>query len=60
MAITLLRALRSAPGYVSRKLPLYLGFFGRRETVWKKTERPSSPPRGATDESSHERSETGS
>ncbi|MSR62049.1 MAG: glycosyltransferase [Planctomycetes bacterium] len=56
----LLGALRCAPGYVLRKLPLYLGFFGRRETTWKKTERTSSPPRAASDESPHERSETGS
>jgi len=55
----LLGALRAAPAYVWRKLPLYLGFFRRRETTWKKTERTSSPPRTISDEGPHERSETG-
>lgn len=32
-------ALASAPRYVLWKIPLYLGFFRRRETRWRKTER---------------------
>jgi hypothetical protein len=53
------RALCSAPAYVLRKLPLYLGFFARRETRWRKTERTSSPHPPPTEESRDERSETG-
>jgi cellulose synthase/poly-beta-1,6-N-acetylglucosamine synthase-like glycosyltransferase len=59
-ARALLGALRSTPAYVLAKLPLYLGFFGRRETRWRKTERASSPSPPASEEERHERSETGS
>jgi hypothetical protein len=52
-------ALRSAPAYVLRKLPLYLGFFTRRETRWQKTERSSARDPSAADEARHERSDTG-
>ena len=55
----LFRALCSAPSYVLRKLPLYLGFFGRRETLWRKTERSSAPRPPPSDEERHERSDTG-
>jgi cellulose synthase/poly-beta-1,6-N-acetylglucosamine synthase-like glycosyltransferase len=58
-ARALLTALRSAPAYVLAKLPLYLGFFGCRETRWRKTERASSPPSPASEEEPHARSETG-
>jgi len=58
-ARALLGALCRAPGYVLAKLPLYLGFFGRRETRWRKTERTSSPRPPASEESRHERSQTG-
>jgi len=51
--------LRGLPGYVGRKLPLYLGFFGRRETRWQKTERTSSPDTGPADTSGGERAKTG-
>jgi len=44
---------------VVEKLPLYLGFFGRRETRWRKTERTSTPRRPAAEEERNERSETG-
>jgi glycosyl transferase family 2 len=53
------RTLVSAPGYVLQKLPLYLGFFGRRETRWRKTERGSSPTPAGADEDGRERSDTG-
>ena len=53
------RALRTAPGYVLRKLPLYLAFFGRRETRWRKTERTSVPAPAPADESGRDRSDTG-
>lgn len=36
-----LRQLLSIPGYVLWKIPLYLGFFGKRETEWVRTERES-------------------
>lgn len=55
---TLFATLRGLPRYVFRKLPLYLGFFTRRETRWRKTERPSSPARPGADEASHERTGT--
>jgi cellulose synthase/poly-beta-1,6-N-acetylglucosamine synthase-like glycosyltransferase len=55
----LVRALCTAPGYVLRKLPLYLAFFGRRETRWQKTERTSVPGAARAEESEHGRSETG-
>ncbi len=58
-ARTLGTTLRRAPGYVSRKLPLYLGFFWRRETRWRKTERTSIPGAPATDENRHDRTGTG-
>jgi cellulose synthase/poly-beta-1,6-N-acetylglucosamine synthase-like glycosyltransferase len=51
--------LRRAPGYVLHKLPLYAGFFGRRETRWRKTERTQAPAGAATDERIHGRSGTG-
>lgn len=57
---TLVATLRRAPRYVLGKLPLYLGFFVRRETRWRKTERPSSPPGPGADESPHERTGTSS
>jgi hypothetical protein len=44
---------------VLRKLPLYLGFFTRRETRWRKTERASSPSQAPADETRHDRSATG-
>jgi len=49
-ARALLFALRTTPAYVLAKLPLYLRFFGRRETRWRKTERASSPPPPASEE----------
>ena len=54
-----LGALVRAPAYVLGKLPLYLGFFVRRETRWRKTERASSPGPSAADESGHDRTGTG-
>jgi len=59
-AKALVRMLAAAPRYVFSKLPLYLAFFGRRETRWRKTERTSAPRTQLADESSDERSETGS
>ncbi len=56
---TLRTTLWRAPLYVLGKLPLYLGFFGRRETRWRKTERTSSPGRPEADEIRHDRSGTG-
>ncbi len=58
-ARALLRTLGSTPAYVLGKLPLYLGFFGRRETRWRKTERTSAPRPLATEEDRHERPGTG-
>lgn len=58
-ADALYSVLRRMPSYVFRKLPLYLGFFGRRETRWRKTERGSSPPAPRTDENGHDRTGTG-
>lgn len=49
----LLATLRAAPSYVLSKLPLYAGFFGRRETRWRKTERTSSPRPPPSDDSEH-------
>lgn len=59
-ARALLCALCSAPAYVLGKLPLYLGFFGGRETRWRKTERTSARRQPASEEERHERSGTGS
>jgi cellulose synthase/poly-beta-1,6-N-acetylglucosamine synthase-like glycosyltransferase len=56
----LVQMLTSAPRYVLSKLPLYLAFFGRRETRWRKTERTSAPNAPPADENQHERSQTGS
>lgn len=55
----LLGTFRSAPGYVFRKLPLYLGFLWKRETRWRKTERGSSRPPAKDDEGQREHSGTG-
>ena len=53
------RTLRAAPGYVRAKLALYVAFFTRRETRWRKTERTSGGAALAADERADERSGTG-
>jgi hypothetical protein len=53
-----LRAAASAPAYVLRKLPLYLGYFRKRETRWQKTERTSSPGPRPAEEGAHGRTGT--
>jgi cellulose synthase/poly-beta-1,6-N-acetylglucosamine synthase-like glycosyltransferase len=58
-AAALARTLRAAPGYVGAKLALYLAYFTRRETRWRKTERASGPALAQADEETHERSGTG-
>lgn len=53
------RTLRAAPAYVGAKLALYLQFFTRRETRWRKTERTSGAAPASAEEGAHERSGTG-
>lgn len=55
-----LRTLVAVPAYVLRKVPLYLGFFRKRETRWMKTERPAAPRPAQGSGEARERTGTGS
>jgi hypothetical protein len=55
----LARTMRAAPAYVGAKLALYLEYFTRRETRWRKTERPSGSAALPAEEKEHERTGTG-
>jgi len=57
-ASVLLGSVARIPRYVLGKVPLYLGFLGRRETRWRKTERTSSSAPGAAEEESDGRTGT--
>ncbi|MEQ1893294.1 MAG: glycosyltransferase [Planctomycetota bacterium] len=57
-AASTLRFALAVPAYVLRKLPLYLGFFKKRETRWQKTERTSAPGPRPAEERHHGRTGT--
>lgn len=55
-----LRTLVAVPAYVLKKVPLYLGFFRKRETRWMKTERPAAPQPAQSSGEARGRTGTGS